>query len=114
MVNYGIVQHRSKSFSSIPIRLQSGLVQTQVAWRSGCIPIQIQLPTLTKAYLYAAFAFHNCSYGVQELKSKHAFRKIEIIHAWQFVSSVAQKGNFVDAIVIDWSNIDNTLNELKI
>ena len=52
MVNYGIVQHRPKSFSSIPIRLQSGLVQTQVAWRSGCIPIQIQLPTLTKAYLY--------------------------------------------------------------
>ena len=29
------------------------------------------------------------SYGVQKLKGKHAFRKIEIIHVWQFVSSVA-------------------------
>ena len=50
---------------------------------------------------YAAFAFQNCSYGVQELKGKHALRKIEIIYVWQFVSSVAQKRNFVD--VIDWS-----------
>ena len=55
--------------------------------------------------LYAAFALQNCSYGVQELKGKHAFRKNEIIHVWQFVSSVAQKRNFVD--VIGWSNIDN-------
>ena len=55
--------------------------------------------------LYAAFAFQNCSYGVQELKGKHALRKIEIIYVWQFVSSEAQKRNFVD--VIDWSNIDN-------
>ena len=47
---------------------------------------------------YAAFAFKIVSYGVQKLKGKHAFRKIEIIHVWQFVSSVAQKRNLVDAI----------------
>ena len=38
------------------------------------------------------------SYGVQKLKGKLAFRKIEIIHVWQFVSSVAQKRNHVDVI----------------
>ena len=35
-------------------------------------------------------------YGVQKLKGKHVFRKIEIIHAWHIVSSVAQKRNSVD------------------
>ena len=38
------------------------------------------------------------SYGVQKLKGKLAFRKVEIIHVWQFVSSVAQKRNPVDVI----------------
>ena len=33
------------------------------------------------------------SYSVQELKGKHVFRKIVIIHVRQFVSSVARKGN---------------------
>ena len=36
-------------------------------------------------------------YGVQTLKGKLAFRKSEIIHVWQFVSSVAQR-NPVDVI----------------
>ena len=35
-------------------------------------------------------------YGVQKQQGKHAFRKIEIIYVWQFVSSVAQKRNPVD------------------
>ena len=35
-------------------------------------------------------------YGVQKLKGKHIFRKIEIIHVRHIVSSVAQKGNSVD------------------
>ena len=38
------------------------------------------------------------SYGVQKVKGKHAFRKIEIIHVWQFASSVAQKRNPVNVI----------------
>ena len=41
------------------------------------------------------------SYGVQKLKGKLAFRKIEISHVWQFVSSVAQKLNPVDELNID-------------
>ena len=48
-------------------------------------------------------------YGVQELKGKHAFRKIEIIRVWQFVSSVAQKQNRVD--VIDSSRIKTMLSK---
>ena len=38
------------------------------------------------------------SHGVQTLKGKHAFRKIEIVHLWQFVYSVEQKRNPVDVI----------------
>ena len=37
-------------------------------------------------------------YGVQKLKGKHAFRKIEIIHMWQILSSVAPKQNHLDLI----------------
>ena len=35
-------------------------------------------------------------YGVQKLKGKRVFRKIEIIHLQHIVSSVAQKGNSLD------------------
>ena len=35
-------------------------------------------------------------YGVQKLKSKRVFRKIEIIHVRHIVSSVAQKQNSMD------------------
>ena len=35
-------------------------------------------------------------YGVQKLKCKHVFRKIEIIHVWHIVSSVAQKRSSLD------------------
>ena len=35
-------------------------------------------------------------YGVQKLKDKRVFMKIEIIHVWHIVSSVAQKQNSVD------------------
>ena len=38
------------------------------------------------------------SCGVQKLKGKQDFRKIEIIHMWQFVSSVAQKRNPANVI----------------
>ena len=38
------------------------------------------------------------SFGVQKLKGKHVTRKIEIIHVWRIVSSVAQKRNPVDFI----------------
>ena len=38
------------------------------------------------------------SNGVQKLKGKHAFRKIEIVHVCQFVSCVAQKRNHMDVI----------------
>ena len=34
--------------------------------------------------------------GVQKPKGKHGFRKIEIIHGWHIVSSVAQKRNLLD------------------
>ena len=47
------------------------------------------------------------SYGMQNLKGKLAFRKIEIIHVWQFVSSVAQKRTPVD--VINLSRIQTML-----
>ena len=35
-------------------------------------------------------------YGVQKLKGKHVFRRIEIIHVRLIISSIAQKGNSVD------------------
>ena len=35
-------------------------------------------------------------YGVQKLKGERVFRKIEIIHVWHIVSSVAQKQILVD------------------
>ena len=34
-------------------------------------------------------------YRVKKLKCKHVFRKIEIIHVWHIVSSVAQKRKFI-------------------
>ena len=37
-------------------------------------------------------------YGLQKLKGKHVFRKIEIIHVLHFVSSIAQKRNSVENI----------------
>ena len=42
---------------------------------------------------HAVFAFEK---GVQKLRGKHVFRKIEIIDVWHIESSVAQKRNFVD------------------
>ena len=40
--------------------------------------------------LYAVLLSKITVYGGQKLKGKHVFRKIEIIHGWQVVSSVAQ------------------------
>ena len=45
---------------------------------------------------HAVFAFKNCLLGCAETKGQNVFRKIEIIHAWHIVSSVAQKRNLVD------------------
>ena len=38
--------------------------------------------------------------GVQKRKGKHLLRKIEIIHVWHIVFSVAQKRNYVDFSLI--------------
>ena len=47
---------------------------------------------------YAVSAFQNCLLWCAETKRafKRVFRKIEIIHVWHIVSSVAQKQNSVD------------------
>ena len=47
---------------------------------------------------YAAFACQNCLLWCTETKGQIAFKKIEIIHVWQFVSSVAQNRTSVDVI----------------
>ena len=43
-------------------------------------------------YLLSKIVF----YGVQKLKGKRVFRKIEIIHVLHILSSVAQKQNAMD------------------
>ena len=39
--------------------------------------------------------------GLEKQKGKHAFKKIEIVHMWHIVSSVAQKRNPVVSSVIE-------------
>ena len=43
-----------------------------------------------------SLSFYAVFYGVQTLKRKRVFRKIEIIHVRHIVSSIAQKQNSVD------------------
>ena len=51
--------------------------------------------------LNAVFASKNVFCGVLKQKGKLTFRRINIIHVWQIVSSVAQKLNLTDFNISD-------------
>ena len=97
LLKYGLFRKLSNNF---------GFIETSVKYRKYTV-LRLRADTLfqSQIHLFTRYAqfFHIMSLlskivfdSVQNLKGKHVFRKIEIIHVWHIVSSVAQKRNSAD------------------